>query len=244
MSDKKPDSNSDFNSSSNSDSETQSASSVDLDMPQQQYLCPICLQSVSNKCYTDPCYHQYCLPCFLQWANHSQRCPLCNAHVTATIHYTLTASQPVRTPLLTQRQTPPTTPARYIQYGRSHLLEQADIELGMRKRESVYRHNLCRVNNNRRMRVSHLGSLKKMIQNERCREWIRRDLRVILGVHHVGFFEEMAVAMVGTGDVAGLEVVLGEKTGRFADELVAFANSSLKMGVYDKYVAYDTLSIS
>ncbi|KAJ2800067.1 hypothetical protein H4S07_005270 [Coemansia furcata] len=139
-------------------------------------------------------------------------------------------------------------------YGRDPVLEQAGEQLGMRKRIAMYTHRLSRRldpgANVRRTRPSLAPSLLRVeIDSPRCRQWINRDLRAILGTEDVGFIEALVVAMVKESGSLDMErmperdtiaSLLGSRATLFFEELAGFVDSSLDMRSFDKYIAYDT----
>ncbi|KAI8322939.1 hypothetical protein GQ54DRAFT_259053 [Martensiomyces pterosporus] len=229
-----------------------------------EYLCPICLQKVADAGYVDPCYHQFCFACICQWIEFRPQCPLCNGKVDTIVKQTssggvaklVVVSGAAREPHRAQNASSSRNSRRRCNasYGRSQAITQADEELGMRKRTAVYAHSLHRVDtpplaeSSRRTRISQTpNALKREIGSERCREWIRRDLRVVLGVGDVEFFVSVVVSAVR--DLGSLEMsdvgemvgsVLEDKAGVFLRELAAFVDSPLSMAMYDRYVAYST----
>ncbi|KAJ2756126.1 hypothetical protein GGI19_001083 [Coemansia pectinata] len=240
-------------------SETSSETSCD----ESEYLCPICLQHAIDQSYTDPCYHQFCFACILQWCELRARCPLCNSAIVALLQRHPDSDTITRTPignLLPSNLTASTFSAYrrrpYARtYGRDAVLEQADEQLGMRKRIAVYTHRLLRrldlgANVSRRTRPSQVPSLLCVeIESARCRQWIARDLKAMLGTDDVEFIEALVVAMVkeagsldieqmsGKDTIAGL---LGPRVSQFFEELAGFVDSSLDMRNFDKYTVYDT----
>ncbi|KAJ2337024.1 hypothetical protein GGI00_000493 [Coemansia sp. RSA 2681] len=240
-------------------SETGSETSTE----ESEYLCPICLQHVTSRSYTEPCYHQFCFSCILQWCEFRARCPLCNSTVTAllqrnpdsgvvskTLIADLLPNNPVATTSAMHRRQP------YARtYGRDAMLEQADVQLGMRKRIAVYTHRLLRrldlsAGASRRTCPSQVPSLLRVeINGTRCRQWIVRDLRAMLATDNVELVESLVVAMVkeaGSLDIEQmpgkdmLANMLGPCVSLFFEELAAFVDSSLDMHTYDKYTVYDT----
>ncbi|KAJ2831954.1 hypothetical protein FBU31_002173 [Coemansia sp. 'formosensis'] len=139
-------------------------------------------------------------------------------------------------------------------YGRDPVLEQAGEQLGMRKRITVYTHRLLRRldsgANVRRTRPSLVPSLLCVeIDNPRCRLWINRDLKAMLGMDDVGFIEALVVAMVKEAGSLDMEQMsekdtiaslLGSRATLFFEELAGFVDSSLDIRTFDKYIAYDT----
>ncbi|KAJ2109313.1 hypothetical protein GGI16_000779 [Coemansia sp. S142-1] len=240
-------------------SETDSESSCE----ESEYLCPICLQHVTSQSYTEPCYHQFCFACILQWCELRTRCPLCNNDIVALFQRHPDSDIVTRTPIgdLLPRNSAASTSTAYRRrpyartYGRDAVLEQADEQLGMRKRVSVYTHRLLRrldlgASASRRTRPSQVASLLCVeIDSARCRQWIVRDLKAMLGTDDVEFIEALVVAMVkeagsldfeqmpGRETIAGL---LGPRVSQFFEELAGFVDSSLDMRTFDKYTVYDT----
>ncbi|KAJ2891842.1 hypothetical protein GGI21_005757, partial [Coemansia aciculifera] len=122
-------------------------------------------------------------------------------------------------------------------YGRDAVLEQADAQLGMRKRIVVYTHRLLRrvdlgASAGRRTRLSLAPSLLRAeISGNRSRQWIARDLQAMLSLDNVELIEALVVAMVkeaGSLDIeqmAGKDTLanlLGPNASLFFDELTAF----------------------
>ncbi|KAJ2449597.1 hypothetical protein EV183_004807 [Coemansia sp. RSA 2336] len=170
----------------------------------------------------------------MQWVEHKASCPLCKRNLTAIIQPTDSIDRIHRTPInqVTRKPKPTYT------YGSSPA--RADL-LGLRKRESVYQHNLHRTSStNRRISTSpHL--LKQEIDSRRCREWIHRDLQVILAHEDVEIIALFVVGLVrerGSLDVEADLEVLGNKARLFLDELEGFVNSTLEMPSYDLYSVY------
>ncbi|KAJ2026747.1 hypothetical protein GGI06_000018 [Coemansia sp. S85] len=240
-------------------SETSSETSCD----RSEYLCPICLQHVTNQSYTDPCYHQFCFPCILQWCEFRARCPLCNSAVAALLQRHPDSDTVTKTSIgdMLPRNQAASASATHRRrpfartYGRDALLEQTDEQLGMRKRIAVYTHRLLRrfdlgANASRRTKPSRVPLLLSAeIGSPRCRQWIARDLRAVLGTEDVEFVVGFVVAMVkeaGSLDIErmpGRDTVaslLGSGALLFFSELAGFVDSSLDMRTYDKYVVYDT----
>ncbi|KAJ1720936.1 hypothetical protein LPJ53_004486 [Coemansia erecta] len=221
-----------------------SSSSSEEEEEEAPYLCPICLQPVAERCYTDPCYHLYCFDCISQWTTQSSRCPLCNTSAQWLVHYDPHTKEPTRLPISSSLSRPYVAP-RPSPYGRSPVLASTSSNLGLRKRHAVYAHNLHRIPalHTRRARISLTSSLFcREVRTARCRQWIRRDLQVLLGTEDVEFFEQIvlsAVLEVEEGEEM-LQEVLGERTRRFVEELRAFVDSGLEIDVYDRFVAYDT----
>ncbi|KAI9502102.1 hypothetical protein GGI25_003595 [Coemansia spiralis] len=237
------------------DNRSQDSCSIDENIAtDDDYACPICLQPITQKCYTDPCYHQFCLYCLLQWAEHYPRCPLCNTSSTAAIQ--LVSGKITKIPLQWPQHYKNSRYAenRQDHYGRDPCFAQIDAGLGMRKRKAVYEYKLRRTINTatgaRRTHVIQIPELlKSSIDAQRCRLWIRRDLQVILNTSDVDLVELLIISLVkqtGKLDFAtdtsspSVSSFLGDKTNQFQDELCAFIESSLDIYSYDRYVAYDT----
>ncbi|KAI9471728.1 hypothetical protein BX667DRAFT_98723 [Coemansia mojavensis] len=197
-----------------------------------EYLCPICLQTVDEQAFTDPCYHQFCFLCIMQWIEHKPSCPLCKRTVAAVIQPSQTADRIIKTPInQTCKAKTPYGPSQHI---------RADL-LGARKRESVYQHGLHRTSPNTRRISNNPQLLKKEIATRRCREWISRDLQVILAYGDVAIIESLVVGLVrerGTLDIEPDLGVLGNKARLFLDELEGFVNSTLDIRSYDIYSVY------
>ncbi|KAJ2713234.1 hypothetical protein H4R19_002353 [Coemansia spiralis] len=216
------------------------------------YRCPICLQPVDERCYTDPCYHLFCFACLVQWLEHSLRCPLCNSAVAAAIQQE-PSGRIVRTRIAARPLPPAARPARpATPYGRDQRVADARESLGLRKRTAVYQHGLRRaataapLGSAGRARVSQSAELLRAeIGRARSRAWIRRDLQAALGIEDVAMVEALVVRLAADGGTLAaaaptLERLLAGKTDLFLDELAAYLDSSLDMHSYDIYVAYDT----
>ncbi|XP_074935936.1 uncharacterized protein LOC142050742 isoform X1 [Phalacrocorax aristotelis] len=48
--------------------------------------CPICLGSCEEPGFVMPCFHRFCYPCILRWAEIKPECPLCKRTVTSVLH--------------------------------------------------------------------------------------------------------------------------------------------------------------
>ncbi|KAJ1780738.1 hypothetical protein LPJ59_007202, partial [Coemansia sp. RSA 2399] len=86
-------------------------------------------------------------------------------------------------------------------FGRDQVLLDADDSLGMRKRAAVYRHGLTRVANGGRQLRQLQGSqsatlFHSAVASQRCRQWIRRDLQVILNTNDVDLVEMLVISLV------------------------------------------------
>ena len=44
--------------------------SIKMDAPENK--CPICWQSITHRCFTNECYHSFCLNCLLTWCRASK----------------------------------------------------------------------------------------------------------------------------------------------------------------------------
>ncbi|PIA15064.1 hypothetical protein COEREDRAFT_82271, partial [Coemansia reversa NRRL 1564] len=167
------------------------------------YLCPICLQSVVDESYTDPCYHQFCIACLLQWLEHSVRCPLCNGTVVSVVQQQ--GERIVKTPIGNSVARRDNTSLQFQNraYGQDQLLFQAGNILGMRKRQAVYDYGLLRISSSnvgersRRTRISQSPTLlQQEMGSQRTREWIRRDLIAALGINDVEMIESLLIRSI------------------------------------------------
>ncbi|KAJ2784631.1 hypothetical protein H4R18_001010 [Coemansia javaensis] len=222
-----------------------------------EYCCPICLQPVCERSYTEPCFHLFCAACILQWLARSARCPLCNGSVSAVVQQHAETGRVSRTAVGHLDASSNSRNTNWRQQGRNAYgldprLAQAHGVLGMRKREAVYAHGLRRVApacEPARVRVSQTPQLlREEIGRPRCRAWIRRDLQAALGVEDVHIVESLVVALArDAGSLAldgpplhSLACLLGPSTSLFLQELAAFVDSTLDMHSYDMHVAYGT----
>ncbi|KAJ2747139.1 hypothetical protein GGI20_000753 [Coemansia sp. BCRC 34301] len=199
----------------------------------------------------------------MQWCEFRARCPLCNGTITALLQRhqgsEVVVKKSVRDILPSSSMSTASTGHRqrpYARtYGRDAVLEQADEQLGMRKRIAVYTHCLLRrldfsVSASRRTRLSQVPSLLRVeIESARCRQWIARDLRAVLAMDNIELIEALVVAMVKEAGSLDIEQMPGKDTisnllgtcaPLFFEELSAFVDSSLDMCSYDKYTVYDT----
>ncbi|XP_050062684.1 E3 ubiquitin-protein ligase Topors-like [Aphis gossypii] len=48
--------------------------------------CSICLDGLTNKCYTDSCLHLFCFECLKQWSFSEPSCPLCKQRFNTIFH--------------------------------------------------------------------------------------------------------------------------------------------------------------
>ncbi|KAF8777270.1 E3 ubiquitin-protein ligase Topors-like [Argiope bruennichi] len=48
--------------------------------------CPICLEPLQNKSFTDSCCHQFCFTCLLEWSKVKAECPLCKQQFKSIVH--------------------------------------------------------------------------------------------------------------------------------------------------------------
>jgi hypothetical protein len=39
--------------------------------------CPVCLNRVQERSYTNTCLHELCFPCIQEWSRNHNRCPVC-----------------------------------------------------------------------------------------------------------------------------------------------------------------------
>ncbi|XP_008180259.1 E3 ubiquitin-protein ligase Topors isoform X2 [Acyrthosiphon pisum] len=48
--------------------------------------CSICLDDLTNKCYTNSCWHLFCFECLQRWSNSEATCPLCKKSFNSIYH--------------------------------------------------------------------------------------------------------------------------------------------------------------
>ncbi|GAB0204834.1 E3 ubiquitin-protein ligase Topors-like [Grus japonensis] len=48
--------------------------------------CPICLDSWEEASFVVPCFHRFCYPCILRWAESKPECPLCKRGILSILH--------------------------------------------------------------------------------------------------------------------------------------------------------------
>lgn len=48
--------------------------------------CSICLDGLTNKCYTDSCWHLFCFECLKRWSISEPTCPLCKKRFDSIFH--------------------------------------------------------------------------------------------------------------------------------------------------------------
>jgi E3 ubiquitin-protein ligase Topors len=39
--------------------------------------CPVCLNRVQERSFTNSCLREFCLPCIQEWSRNHNRCPVC-----------------------------------------------------------------------------------------------------------------------------------------------------------------------
>jgi hypothetical protein len=53
--------------------------------------CPVCLNRVQERAYTNSCLHEFCFPCIQEWSRNHNRCPVCREFY-ANILYNIRSS--------------------------------------------------------------------------------------------------------------------------------------------------------
>ncbi|XP_027837429.1 E3 ubiquitin-protein ligase Topors isoform X1 [Aphis gossypii] len=48
--------------------------------------CSICLDGLTNKCYTNSCWHLFCFECLKRWSTSEPTCPLCKKRFESIFH--------------------------------------------------------------------------------------------------------------------------------------------------------------
>ena len=48
--------------------------------------CSICIDDITDMCYTDTCLHKFCFGCLSEWVKRRHICPMCKADFTSIIH--------------------------------------------------------------------------------------------------------------------------------------------------------------
>ncbi|GAB0205328.1 hypothetical protein GRJ2_002998400 [Grus japonensis] len=48
--------------------------------------CPICLDSWEEASFVVPCFHRFCYPGILRWAESKPECPLCKRGILSILH--------------------------------------------------------------------------------------------------------------------------------------------------------------
>ncbi len=48
--------------------------------------CPVCLNRVQERSYTNTCLHEFCFPCIQEWSRNHNRCPVCRERYTNILH--------------------------------------------------------------------------------------------------------------------------------------------------------------
>jgi hypothetical protein len=61
--------------------------------------CSICLGELTNKSFTDVCFHTFCFECLREWAKVRAICPLCKQAFTSIIHSVRSFSDYEQTPI-------------------------------------------------------------------------------------------------------------------------------------------------
>lgn len=58
----------------NSDSEKKSKNKI-------EDLCPICYDTIKDKCYVEDCLHKFCFKCINIWIKRKRECPVCRTKI-------------------------------------------------------------------------------------------------------------------------------------------------------------------
>lgn len=48
--------------------------------------CAICLEHLTNKSFTDSCFHMFCFTCLVEWSKVKPECPLCKKSFSSIVH--------------------------------------------------------------------------------------------------------------------------------------------------------------
>ncbi|XP_054160573.1 uncharacterized protein LOC128958695 [Oppia nitens] len=48
--------------------------------------CPVCLNRVQNRAYTNRCLHEFCYSCIKEWSQQHNRCPVCRGVYSNILH--------------------------------------------------------------------------------------------------------------------------------------------------------------
>ncbi|KAJ1981657.1 hypothetical protein H4R34_001979 [Dimargaris verticillata] len=219
--------------------------------------CAICLASPTDPAYIRGCYHKFCFACILQWCDVDARCPLCKQPVRllihdiqGTFHQTYAVPEPQATAhAINAHSTSLVTSAagrprarRDPQWGQTLAWDR-----GFDKRRVVYAFNLVpvRLAGQSTMHRSRQFSLAAHPNPTKVRDWIARDLQVLLGSADITVVYEYTLALLqppidllSPALIDALRPFLHEHTQHFCQELQAFAGSALDIRSYDRYVAY------
>ncbi|KAJ1976945.1 hypothetical protein H4R35_002487 [Dimargaris xerosporica] len=219
--------------------------------------CAICLAAPTDPAYIRGCYHKFCFACILQWCDVDARCPLCKQPVRLLVHdiqgsfhqtYAVPepqATTPTRNTPMTSLAAPAATRSRARRYPSWGQPQAGDR--GMDKRRAVYAFNLVpvRLAGQSAMRRSRQFSLAAHPNPTKVRDWIARDLQVLLGSADITVVYEYILALLqppvdllSPALIDALSPFLHEHTRHFCQELQAFASSALDIRSYDRYVAY------
>ncbi|KAG8185709.1 hypothetical protein JTE90_003247, partial [Oedothorax gibbosus] len=60
------------------------ASEIRPDSPEPN--CAICLEPLTNKSFTDSCFHTFCFTCLVEWSRVKPECPLCKQRFKSIVH--------------------------------------------------------------------------------------------------------------------------------------------------------------
>ncbi|KAI9353694.1 hypothetical protein BDR26DRAFT_849061 [Obelidium mucronatum] len=234
--------------------------------------CPICLESLSStQCCLVSCFHSFCLDCISTWARTSEHCPLCKCNISDAL--SSLGIVKLRSPSTSQTQTTSTSrPAQqqhtaaptsrrvtnHIRWGvredLSSMLESTSHRSIIYTNSLFVKHVASNIHTKFRPLPSPTEFRRQSMQNPSFRSkmvnWIRRDLRVILGLQDVEIVIEYVLAVLEkhplqTEDAMQLlRPYLRDRTEHFVHELVSFLRSGLTIDAYDAVAQYDSVMTS
>ncbi|PQE13340.1 RING finger domain protein [Rutstroemia sp. NJR-2017a BVV2] len=186
--------------------EPTSSSAVPKPEPEQEEtVCVICLEKLSEPAVTQPCNHStFDYLCLLTWLQQSPSCPLCKTQIK-TVHYdTLEGGKPKTYIVPAPAREPPTQNPNYNRASLHHASRNrrrlrfgprpaashpsATLDDPIARRRHIYRHQLfsLHVGSNRISRFRELTPQLFVHDAEavsRARNWIRRELQVFEFLH-------------------------------------------------------------
>ena len=197
--------------------------------------CAICLHDViDDPAMLMPCYHCFCLGCINPWLERNATCPLCKRHPTHLIYNIESEEKFDKLALIDNEESSIGT-----------VLPGDDIRI------SVYHdHMECQVDraiHNVKFSPQYLAKNEAFIE-KRIRDWIERDLRVVLRVATVELIVDVVYGLLQQIDVVHDYLEFEEQMReyipdeflcrQFVRELALFVQSNLPMKAYDQRAQY------